>query len=862
MKVVCAAPNCKYSSDHEDSSHVIFVSFPNDDTATVWAHNCGRPDLIIKSNEELHLNYYICSDHIEDQYFLSKTNQIIITQGAIPTLFGVQMQSGRLDSLKPSYSSTDVMNPPELSDCQENYVGAASEYQNTIYNGNISSDNNGADEINGNEEVQNQEENNLNFENINVNMEQFEDMTMRFLNLCRICGKNASESINIFDGREDGVTLQQKIRLHLPIIMESGDGLPQKICGECCGKIESSHELVITSLLNDMRLRKFLNLPNKYNYEEKYRSLISKHELQSADDAFFDGITSGSCDLPKTPAEPSSPPSEKEKRLKFVLHSDLNNLILQPLHFQNDERAKTDLQRDAVVSATEVMIDQQSDELNCSDGHEGFQTECESTPVLTAEGNPQGEDAVLNNKDDGAVAPEQGSVRSSRRCGHCSQAFLNRKDMQMHLAEAHSGEGALFKCGMCDKSYEKWSSLDVHEATHRQDKPYLCDLCGKSFKHSNNLRGHKRVHLDAARKKRHVCETCGSAFRSRFHLREHMNQHDGNKPYVCEQCGKAFSKRIQLRQHRLSHGINKYACPICGMTFNRRGNMNTHFKRHSNSDGTYKCSVCDCKCKSMSDLKCHRKSHSLNDIIESIKQRSIDQTIWQCATCSRVFSKRTHLSNHERTHKVDQPKVECDKCGKKLASKSSLRYHVKSMHTCERTHLCQFCGNAFVSREARLIHERIHTGERPYSCKLCNMEYRCSSNLSQHMKAHAEVRPFVCQYCSKSFTRRSAMTVHERIHTGEKPFVCSVCNRGFSQKYDMVKHEKTHEPKTLNCEKCQETFSSKSEILKHLECSHKPERRATDAGGEYVEMENFDDYSLNVECPVGETDQMDEIQYS
>lgn len=70
-----------------------------------------------------------------------------------------------------------------------------------------------------------------------------------------------------------------------------------------------------------------------------------------------------------------------------------------------------------------------------------------------------------------------------------------------------------------------------------------------------------------------------------------MNQHNENKPYSCEKCGKAFYKRIQLRQHRLSHGSNKHICPICGAAFNRKGNMNTHIKRHSNGGSTYTCSV-------------------------------------------------------------------------------------------------------------------------------------------------------------------------------------------------------------------------------------------------------------------------------
>lgn len=102
----------------------------------------------------------------------------------------------------------------------------------------------------------------------------------------------------------------------------------------------------------------------------------------------------------------------------------------------------------------------------------------------------------------------------NKRCGHCKKVYHNRKDLLNHIMELHGGQ-LLFQCSICDKMYEKWSSLDIHEATHRTDKPYLCDLCGKRFKHSNNLRGHKRIHLDESIKKRHMCEICGDAFRSR-----------------------------------------------------------------------------------------------------------------------------------------------------------------------------------------------------------------------------------------------------------------------------------------------------------------------------------------------------------
>lgn len=109
---------------------------------------------------------------------------------------------------------------------------------------------------------------------------------------------------------------------------------------------------------------------------------------------------------------------------------------------------------------------------------------------------------------------ENVSTEIRKRCGHCKELYSNKKDLLNHIVQCHKGQ-LLFRCFTCDKTYEKWSSLDIHEATHRLDKPYLCDLCGKSFKHSNYLRGHKRTHLDESRKKRHACEICEKAFRSR-----------------------------------------------------------------------------------------------------------------------------------------------------------------------------------------------------------------------------------------------------------------------------------------------------------------------------------------------------------
>ncbi|KZC06634.1 PREDICTED: zinc finger protein 595 [Dufourea novaeangliae] len=874
MTVVCAAKNCKYSSNAENSAHVIFIHFPNDDTSKIWAHHCGRTDLLMKSNEELHLNYYICSHHIEDRYYINKTDPIIIDQHAVPTLFESN-DAGEKDSRNDFDRNEQV----EVTD------------------------------------------NVLSYCDIDSEIDQYRDISIRFPNLCRICGEPSLDGIEIFAEKGMELKLKEKISLHLPIILDMEDLMPQRLCINCYNKLEIAHLLVITSLKTDMRLKRFLNINEGLNYEKKYNEVAKKCSIEVAEEIYTNECTqTTSTELSPNKVEEIIITQHISTKLSYLENIDIKktnsssnvkkemqselNRFIQSYNEENKdnpviETVVNDSTNDIngiacfhckdsfktqeifenhkmLCDEEEMVIQKQRDITNntnsieskeeamnfqfvtntCNVCHRRFENEKHfaahrrSNCKLSGEKHYQIPDKLNVTEADCNIHENSDSasivavVETNKVCGHCKSSYSTKKELLNHITECHEGQ-QLFKCIICDKSYEKWSSLDVHEATHRVDKPYLCDLCGKSFKHSNNLRGHKRIHLDDSRKKRHVCEICGNGFRSRFHLGEHMNQHNGHKPYPCEKCGKAFYKRIQLRQHKLSHGMSKHICPICGASFNRKGNMNTHLKRHNNGDLVYTCSVCTYRCKSMSELKLHRKKHTEEDIIESIKKKCTDKTVWQCKICTRIFSTRTLLLNHESIHKGERMSVECDICGKQLASKNSLIYHKKSIHSKERTHMCQYCGESFVSKEARLIHERIHTGERPYVCKICKMEYKCSSNLNQHMKIHSGIKPHRCTYCNKSFTRKGALGVHVRIHTGEKPFSCETCGRKFSQKNDMLKHTKTHHAKTLRCEQCGELFTKKKDILKHIALHE----RSDPVIQEYVEVQqHMQSYSVNITC--------------
>ncbi|XP_048876154.1 LOW QUALITY PROTEIN: zinc finger E-box-binding homeobox 1-like [Brienomyrus brachyistius] len=75
---------------------------------------------------------------------------------------------------------------------------------------------------------------------------------------------------------------------------------------------------------------------------------------------------------------------------------------------------------------------------------------------------------------------------------------------------------------------------------------YACDLCDKIFQKSSSLLRHKYEHTG---KRPHECSICSKAFKHKHHLIEHSRLHSGEKPYRCDKCGKRFSHSGSYSQH-------------------------------------------------------------------------------------------------------------------------------------------------------------------------------------------------------------------------------------------------------------------------------------------------------------------------
>nr|CAB3267909.1 ZF(C2H2)-33 zinc finger protein [Phallusia mammillata] len=78
------------------------------------------------------------------------------------------------------------------------------------------------------------------------------------------------------------------------------------------------------------------------------------------------------------------------------------------------------------------------------------------------------------------------------------------------------------------------------------EMPYKCDICDKCFQKQSSLTRHKYEHTG---KRPHHCNECGKSFKHKHHLIEHQRLHSGEKPYQCDKCGKRFSHSGSYSQH-------------------------------------------------------------------------------------------------------------------------------------------------------------------------------------------------------------------------------------------------------------------------------------------------------------------------
>ncbi|XP_016954744.1 zinc finger and SCAN domain-containing protein 5B [Drosophila biarmipes] len=146
--------------------------------------------------------------------------------------------------------------------------------------------------------------------------------------------------------------------------------------------------------------------------------------------------------------------------------------------------------------------------------------------------------------------------------------------------EDFSAEGALpFKCPLCQKSFRREWSLQVHERSHVGLWPFKCTQCSKPCRTARDLSLHNRIHTG---ERPYKCDYCEKAFRERQGLKFHVRVHTGERPHKCSYCEKTYKERKSLRVHTRSHtGERPYKCAHCQSTFADPSSFRGHVRIHA-----------------------------------------------------------------------------------------------------------------------------------------------------------------------------------------------------------------------------------------------------------------------------------------
>ena len=267
------------------------------------------------------------------------------------------------------------------------------------------------------------------------------------------------------------------------------------------------------------------------------------------------------------------------------------------------------------------------------------------------------------------------------KCNYCDYTSTHSSYISMHIQNKHTGEKQ--KCTKCSFSHCFSTKLRTHFMNVHLKVPRghrlvsrFCDECSFQTKRADNLRHHKEsVHEGII----YSCDICSYKTNRKSTIKQHQQQHQGKQKNIIERkerptmtcnedlCLFRTSFRHSMKKHKETkhEGIILFRCDIMNCLYgtNDKKGFTRHTKTHTKP---YACSECDNKFTTYASSKTHLRKHKGEKPL--------------CSLCSRFFSCRDSLSNHQKIHKEFRL-LECSECNKKFFQSRDLKEHELSHYT-------------------------------------------------------------------------------------------------------------------------------------------------------------------------------------